>query len=130
MSDLTVIAPRLPAMSEEAMAKVRALEADLRTLPQIPIATHHVLHGGMYARTVMVPAGVVLVGSLLKISTVLIISGEMLIYADDKVLELQGYNVLPGSIGRKQVGVAKKYMGDNAISQQGKDRGRGRKGVY
>ena len=50
----------------------------------------------------MLPAGTTITGCLVKIPTLLIISGTVKIFADE-VLYLTGYHVLPGSIGRKCV---------------------------
>ena len=46
--------PVIPAMSATAIRAVRALEERLLALPQVPIETRHVLHAGMYARTICV----------------------------------------------------------------------------
>ena len=94
-------------MSEIALVKVRILEEGALKLPQIPIVTSHVLHGGIYARTIMIPAGVLLTGALIKIATVLIVSGDVLVYIGGKTIELNGYNVSPAAANRKQAFVAK-----------------------
>lgn len=107
MSNLTVHIPPLPAMSEWSVAKVREFEAVIRDLPQQSLTTLHVLHGGMYARTIMIPAGVVLTGALIKIPTMVIVSGDVTVYVGDETIELHGYNALPASVGRKQVFLAK-----------------------
>ena len=86
--------------------KVRALEEELLKEPQVKIPTYHHLHAGMYARTIVVPAGVILTGSLMKIPTLLIINGHFLLFAGDKSFELKGYNVFTGGAHRKQAGVA------------------------
>lgn len=96
----------IPAMSEQALDVVREAGAIAITKPQIPIITDHVLHGGMYARTVMVPAGVMIIGVLVKVPTVLIVQGDVRVYIGDDVVELTGYNVLPASAGRKQAFLA------------------------
>ena len=99
--------PRLVSMSPEAVDKVRRLEANLKDLPQVDIRTEHLIHGGMYARTVRIPAGTVLTGALIKRATVLIVSGECAVFTGGGVLELHGYHVLPGSAGRKQAFMAR-----------------------
>lgn len=98
--------PHLPAMSDEAVAKVRELEKHNATLPQVEIATQHIIHGGLYARTIRLPAGVLLTGALLKIPTLLILNGHVTAYIGGETLELCGYHVLPGSAGRKQAFLA------------------------
>ena len=98
--------PHLPVMSADAIAKVRVLEEHNRTLPQVEIATQHVIHGGMYARTIRLPAGVLLTGALLKIPTLLIFNGHATAYIGGEAIELCGHHVLPGSAGRKQAFLA------------------------
>ena len=102
-----VLRPAIPAMSEAAIARVRAFEIQALGHPQVAIATDHVIHGGMYARTIMVPAGVVLTGALIKLATLLIVSGDADVYVGGAALEARGYCVLPASAGRKQLIVAR-----------------------
>lgn len=110
MHDL-VTRPSIPAMSPAAIDRVRLLEGQRAALPQVPIRTAHLLHGGMYARTVYVPAGVLITGTQIKVATVLIVEGEVLIYVGgEKPLPVAGYNVLPASAGRKQAFVAQSDM--------------------
>lgn len=92
----------LPSMSEDSIGKVYQIESMNAQLPQVGINTSHVLHGGMYSRTIMIPAGVLLTGALIKIPTLLIVQGDVLIYIGEKTIELSGYNVLPASANRKQ----------------------------
>lgn len=102
MSDLVVIDKNIPAMSESAIDKVRQLEAALLELPGINIDTHHTIHAGVYARTIMVPAGTVLTGVLIQIPTTLIVSGDALVYVGADVVEIVGYHVFAASAGRRQ----------------------------
>lgn len=99
--------PRLVPMSPEAVDKVRQLEASLMSLPQVAIRTEHLIHAGLYARTVRIPAGAVLTGALIKRATVLIVSGEATVFTGGDTLELSGFHVLPGSAGRKQAFMAR-----------------------
>lgn len=107
MNNLAIIRKTLPVMSNEAIDKVRLLEVFTLKMPQVEILTQHVLHGGMYARTIKIPAGVLLTGVVIKIATVLIIQGDVTVYIGDDTIELKGYNVLPASANRKQVFLAK-----------------------
>ena len=70
------------------------------------IPTSHTLHGGMYARTVLVPAGVVITGALIKVATTLILSGSVKMYSGDEMVELTGYNVIAAAAGRKSAFLA------------------------
>jgi hypothetical protein len=94
-------------MADHAVEAVRRLEGLAIQQPQVPIRTAHVIHGGMYARTIFLPAGVMITGALIKIATLLVVQGEALVYVGgDEPLRLAGHNVLPASAGRKQVIVA------------------------
>ena len=106
MSSLTVNEKRITTMGESAVAKVREFESLMRQSPQQEIGTEHVIHGGMYARTVLVPAGVVITGTEIKLATMLILQGDALANTEDGAIELHGYNVIPASAGRKQAFVA------------------------
>ena len=81
---------------------MRELERAALVLPQTPIPTEHVFHAGMYARTIRIPAGVMLTGALIKIPTILIVSGDVLIYGKDGPQRCAGYHVALGQCGRKQ----------------------------
>ena len=106
MADVTVQHPVIPAMDEAAIDNVRQLTAAMAELPQVPIRTEHILHAGLYARTVFVPAGVIITGVLIKIPTLLIVQGEALVYIGGASVRLEGYNVVPAAAGRRQVFVA------------------------
>lgn len=106
MHELTLSNAHIPAMTEAAINKVYALEAANSQQPQIAIATSHLFHGGIYARTIMLRAGTLLTGALIKRATTLIISGDIFIFIGAKTQFLRGYNVLPASANRKQVFIA------------------------
>ena len=110
LGNITATRVRLPAMSEGAIANVSRLEQDVLAVPQTPLPTYHLLHAGMYARTICIPAGSILTGALIKIATTLIVSGRVTVYTGEgmggETIELEGYNVLPGSAGRKQAFIA------------------------
>ena len=73
----------------------------LKELPQTPFITEHLLHAGMYTRTVRLPANTAAAAVLIKVPTVLIFVGGARVYSDDEVIIVEGYSVLPGSAGRK-----------------------------
>jgi hypothetical protein len=96
------------AMTESAIAQVRALETEARKMTQVDIATTHVFHAGVYARTITIPAGVLLTGALIKCATLLIVSGEVFVFLDDEqAVELFGHTVLPARARRKVAFLAK-----------------------
>lgn len=90
------------AMTAQAVDKVRALEQRAMQLEQTPITTHHLIHAGVYARTIMIPAGVVLTGALIKRATVVTVSGDV----ETNAGRITGYHVLPASAHRKQAFLA------------------------
>lgn len=102
MNDLIVTKTAIPAMSGEAVAKVRQLEQWALERDQIDMPIEHTIHGGMYARTLMLPAGVMITGALIKVPTILIIAGNAIMYTNDGPAEIIGYAVLPASAHRKQ----------------------------
>lgn len=103
MTNLSVMHNKLPSMNEQALDKVYNFEELNLQNTQIDIETSHLIHGGMYARTIFIPGGTVLTGALIKVPTVLIICGHTLVYTGDETIEFSGYNVIQASAGRKQV---------------------------
>lgn len=97
---------KLPTMSRDALSKVSHLQELCLEREQLQIRTQHILHGGLYARTIYLSKGTLLTGVLIKIPTSLIVQGHVKIYTGGNPLELEGYNVLPASAGRKQVFLA------------------------
>jgi hypothetical protein len=99
---MTTIKP----MSALAIEKVRAVQSAIMKCPPVDMPVHHTLHGGVYSRSLRIPAGVMIVGALIRVPTTLIISGRVTVWANDQTMEVDGYTVLAGSVGRKQVFVA------------------------
>lgn len=106
MNDLAVLTKHIPAMNIQEIEKVSQLESICLSAPQVDISTTHLIHAGMYARTVMVPAGVVITGVLIKVATILIIQGNVIVHIGEKSVNLQGYNVISADANRKQAFVA------------------------
>ena len=103
MNQVLPAAQGLPAMSDGDVARVAQLQDYLLQLPQVEIETIHHLHAGLYARTIRIPAGVVITGALIRIPTLLILSGHATVFIGGESVELAGYHVLQGHAGRKQV---------------------------
>lgn len=98
MSELT-----LTPSNALAIQKVTELGEELKKhFPEHVFPVEHFIHGGLYARTIRMPAGTAAVGSLVKVPTVLIVNGHVQINSGDRVYELNGYYVLPGEPYRKQ----------------------------
>lgn len=96
----------IPAASESAIVKVRELEEQALTLPQVEIATHHVLHGGVYTRSICIPKGVMLTSALIKVPTTLTFCGNAVFTCDESVRALVGYHVIPARANRKMAYLA------------------------
>jgi len=106
MRDPALSRANIASMSPAAIDRVRQLENLAAALPQVAIGTDHVFHAGVYARTIKVPAGVIITGVLIKIPTLLIVQGDAVVHVEDGPVELHGYNVLAAGAGRKQAFLA------------------------
>ncbi len=93
----------LPVAPDQALQRIAELEAMMLRCEQEEIPTEHLFHAGMYARTLTVPPLMVVTGSLTKCPTTLIVSGTGYLLAGDALVEFDGYRVIAGSAGRKQV---------------------------
>lgn len=97
-----IVSSAVPQMTQESIDKVQALETEMRKYLPLDFATDHVLHAGIYCRTIKVQAGVLMTGVLIQVPTVLVVSGDVIIYTGAEPLELHGYHVLPASAHRRQ----------------------------
>lgn len=110
MNDLVEVRPSIPAMSPQALDIVRRMEAVVRTMPQEPFKLDHLLHAGMYARTVTLPPGY-WGGALTLTASIVIVVGDALVYTgEDEPLQVSGVTVLPASAGRKQAFSTNDYV--------------------
>lgn len=96
----------VPSMTPAQIAKVFRWETALAKLPQLPCRVEHFIHAGMYCRTLWMPADTILTGALIKVQTILIITGNVIVYVGDDRRDLIGYHPLPAEPNRKQVFVA------------------------
>jgi len=106
MSALTVPLSAVTALvppSQATLEKLAQAQELILAQPQVPVATEHLLHGGMYSRTIRLIPGVWMIGSLIRLATVLIVQGDCAVIVGDECAELSGYNVIPGCAGRKQL---------------------------
>lgn len=96
----------IPPTTERGRELIEALDAHMRAQPpevRIDFVTRHVLHAGLYARSIFVPAGVAFTSVLVKIPTLVIVSGHCTVLVDDNAsYEIDGYSVMPALAGRKQ----------------------------
>ncbi len=94
------------AMTEEAIEKVKKLQDIVLAAPQTDFHTWHYLHAGMYTRKIMITAGTVLVGALIKIPTMLMIDGEVEVFIGGETVHFIGNNIIPAQANRKQAFLA------------------------
>lgn len=97
----------LPMMTDGLLDKLTRIQNEILEKPQIEVNTEHIIHGGMYVRTIRLAPEVVLVGALVKVSTVLIVDGKTAVFTGEGWIELDGYHVIPARAGRKQIFVTR-----------------------
>lgn len=85
---------------------VREMETYLLQLPQIDLGVTHVVHGGIYARTGMIPAGTILTGALTNCDNICVMHGDITVTTDEGTVRLTGFNVIPANAGAKRAGIA------------------------
>lgn len=98
--DMTDAVSLLSAMPRPE--QVRALEAEMLSLPQIDLQTEHLIHGGVSVRTVFIPAGAVVTGALTNLDNICIVCGDITATTDDGPERLTGFNVIPAGKGFKR----------------------------
>lgn len=74
--------------------------------PQVDLRTEHVIHGGMYARTILIPAGTTITGALTNLDNLCVVQGDILVTTDEGPVRLTGFHVLPAAKGAKRAGYA------------------------
>ncbi len=99
----TVAIPLMDLQSIERLGDFRRVSL---SLPQIDPNTQHVLHAGLYHRTVKMPAGTVMVGVLVKIPTTVIIAGDVSVWLGEVEHRFTGYHVLAAAANRMQAFIA------------------------
>lgn len=87
-------------------AAVAVIEQAALQLPQIDLSTTMLAHGGLCARTILIPAGTLLTGALTNLPNICIVCGDITVTTDDGPQRLTGFNVLPAAPGVKRVGIA------------------------
>lgn len=85
---------------------VRRFEDAVAEMPQVDLSTENLVHGGMCARTIFIPAGTVLTGALTSMDNVCVMFGDIEVTTDDGPQRLTGYHVLPAKAGAKRAGFA------------------------
>lgn len=107
----------IQAMTEQEQAgflvadpeAVRQMEDILLQHPQVDLHTEHYLDlvGGMYVRTITIPAGTVLTGALSRVDHLCIVSGDITVTTDEGPKHITGSGILlPVKAGSKRAGIA------------------------
>lgn len=105
--DICPIGTTLPSTDATSLATTREVEAAMMEMPQVSLENQSMFHAGLYARTIRIPAGVAITGALIKIPTVLIVSGVMRMTAGDQWIDANGFACFKCPAWRKQIMVAK-----------------------
>lgn len=102
MSDLVAntVLPRM-TYREQELGKALVLETLKHEEAEIPI--EHFIHAGVYVRTCFLKKGTIGAGAFIKIPTVVIVQGKCLVVVGDTLESIDGYKVLRGLDGRRQV---------------------------
>ena len=103
MSSLAVIGNTIPATTQESIEKVIAVEDRIRQCEQINIRTEHIFHAGLYIRTVRLGQHIMFASALIKVPTLVVVNGRCDLFIGDQWIQLDGYNVVPASAGRKAI---------------------------
>lgn len=85
---------------------VRVLEQECLKLPQVQIRTEHALSGGIYTRTIHIPADTVVTGLPHKHDHMNIMTGDITVSTDEGMKRLTGYQVVPAKAGLMRAGYA------------------------
>jgi hypothetical protein len=88
----------------EYRAQIERLEALGEQLPQVTIPTEHVISGGMYARTIDIPADTYLTGAAHKTDHLCVCMGDIEVMTDEGPRRLTGLHVLATKAGMKRAG--------------------------
>lgn len=100
----------LPATDQSMQERLNAAQEKLNKWEQVEIKTDHVLHAGMYSRTVTLPPGTAIIGVLVKVPTLVITVGSGMVMVGDRWVQINGYHVITGSAMRKQA-----FVSDGAL---------------
>lgn len=106
VTDLAKFTPALPPTAPGMIERLKDVQEEFLKHEQARIFTQHLLHGGMYARTITMPPHLALVGAHIKRPTVVITVGSGKVLVGKDWADIAGYQVLPASAGRKQIFVS------------------------
>lgn len=93
-----------PVSQEEMRAKVNAVEAHLRALPQTEIPVKHYYSKGVYAREIFIPAETIITGKIHKYQNLNIMSkGDISVLTDEGVIRVQAPFTIVSPPGTKRI---------------------------
>ncbi len=92
---------------EENRKALCAYEEVAKTFEQVECPVLHYMHGGMYAREVVIPKDTILTGAIYKFDHLdIMISGDVTVTTDTgETKRFTGYNCLKGLSGKKRAGI-------------------------
>lgn len=96
----------IPPATVEELAQLKLGIEKMKEAPQVEIKTKSFIHAGIYCRTCLVPKGIALAGALIKIPTVVTVSGDVAMTYAGKTIRLKGTHIFRASAGRRQIFVA------------------------
>ena len=104
--DLVSLASR--GSLKERRAILDGIEEQMLQEDQVEIPATETLHGGMYAREIFIPKGVMLTGKIHKFDHFdVMLSGDISVSTDTgEIKRLSGYHMMSGSAGKKRIGFA------------------------
>lgn len=97
----SVTIPPIPTREQ-----IERLESFLAQVDQVDLGTTHALCGGVYARTIFIPAGTVLTGAAHKRDHLNVMQGDITVWTESGMQRLTGQHVLPSRAGAKRAGWA------------------------
>jgi hypothetical protein len=103
MSALELAVPVLRAATAAELQVIDELRLAMERCPQIDMPTEHILHGGMYARSIRMAPGDVVLGALILVPTLIVLNGSVSVLVGNRAVDYQGYNVIPGAAGRQSM---------------------------
>lgn len=90
---------------EQNRASICELEQHLLQLPQVEIVPRHYFMGGLYAREIVIPAGVCLTGKIHLEDHLNFVTGDISVETEEGMKRLTGVQmVIPSKKGMKRAG--------------------------
>lgn len=87
--------------------QIRHLERHVLALPQVDLGTEHAVHGGLYVRQILIPAGTVATGAIHKVPHVsLMVYGDITVSTPAGMERITGPRLWLAGPGKKRVGFA------------------------